>query len=202
MRKKVKEKSRDFRMAFRCAESFSKFAEPTLDRLFIELNSIPKEISSDQDFANVICAATNLCLSIELYLKSLRIGLGLSVPEHHNLWALCKSLPKGVKDILEKDYLEKVSSTPKGKAVTLRIAFVEKGKNPPTDFTVQDMRPNDMKSLLIRNSNAFTQWRYIYESIHYGETSYLINFEFIYLRYFKNTVRDYIRNNDPKNKSP
>ena len=92
MRKKNnQDKNRDYRFAFQCAESFFGLANPYLEKIGADLNG--GVMAASKDPGGLISSATNLALALELYLKSLRAGLELSVPETHNLWSLYKTLP-------------------------------------------------------------------------------------------------------------
>ena len=197
-----KEKNRDYRFAFQCAESFFNLAKPYLDKVGADLNG--GVMAAAQDPGGLVSAATNLALAIELYLKSLRTCLELSVPETHNLCALYKSLPNAVKQAIESKYNEKVSNTPKEKLLQLKVAYEVATSDGPKapDFPKEPDQSNDVRPLLKRSANAFQLWRYVYESVKPGERYYFIKLEDSHLILLCHSLKEYIQENDPKNKSP
>ncbi|WP_199930361.1 hypothetical protein [Sedimenticola thiotaurini] len=204
MRKKSEqEKNRDFRFAFKCAQSFFELSKPFLEEVGSDLNG--GVLVAAQDPGALVSAATNLSLSLELFIKSLRVGLGLSVPDTHNFWALYKSLPNNVKQIIESKYNQKVSNTPKEKLFKLNVAYEHDstGDGPKAPvFPNQQGLSTEVKPLLKRSSNAFVTWRYIYESVKPGERYFFITLEYSHLIILLETIKEYIRENDPKNKKP
>ena len=204
MRKKPEQKkNRDFRFAFKCAQSFFDLSKPFLEEVGADLNG--GVLVAAQDPGALVSAATNLSLSLELFIKSLRIGLGLSVSDTHNLWALYKSLPNNVKQIIEYKYNQKVSSTPKENVLKLNVAYEHDstGDGPKAPvFPKHQSLSTEAKPLLKRSSNAFVTWRYIYESVKPGERYFFIALEYSHLILLLESIKEYIQENDPKNKQP
>ena len=108
--KKPEERSPD--TAVITADSFRKLSKVFTDSLIgLDRETLPQRLK--EDFGGLVASATNLTLALELYLKSLRIVLGLSVPQHHNLWDLYKAVPQGYKTQIEQRY-EKLRQNKKG----------------------------------------------------------------------------------------
>ena len=61
-----------------------------------------------KDLGGLIASATILSLSVELYLKSLRMILGMSIPDKHHLWSLYKVLPSNIRSDIEKTIILKI----------------------------------------------------------------------------------------------
>ena len=177
-KKNGQKKNRDFRLAFQCADSFFGLAKPYFDQIGADLNG--GVMAASKDPGSLISAATNLTLAIELYLKSLRTSLQLSVPETHNLWSLYKSLPTNVKHLIEEKYSQKVASTPDEKLLQLKVAYeLATGDGPKApEFPKNENESNEVKQLLKRSANAFQLWRYVYESVKPGERYYFIKLEY------------------------
>ena len=200
MRKKaILDKNRDYRFAFQCADSFFNLAKPYLNKVGNDLNG--GVVAASQDPGGLVSAATNLALALELYLKSLRMGLELSIPETHNLWTLYKSLPSNVKRLIEQNYNQTVEATPKEELKEIKVAYelgTADGPKVPR-FPKYENESKDVKAILKRSANAFQIWRYIYESIKPGERYYFIRLEYSHLILLCYSVREYIQENDPKN---
>ena len=195
------EKNRDFRFAFQCAESFLNLATPYLTKMGVGLNEGP--LVAKDDPGGLVCSATNLTFAIELYLKSLRIGLELGVPSTHNLWELYKSLPNNAKQIIETKYDDRVSKILDTDLFELSIALEVATPDGPTapEFPNNPDEAKDLRSLLQRTNNAFQTWRYLYEAVEPGERYFIIKFEYSHLLVLCHSIREHIQENDPKNRS-
>ncbi len=152
--------------------------------------------------AGIVSSATNLALALELYLKSIRAGLGLSVPETHNLWGLYKGLPQNVKKLIEDKYKHKLLVAGPENLYTVRTAYTISGADAPKlhDFKGSKDEKKDIKSVLKRSSNAFHLWRYVYESIAPGEEYFYINLEYSHLLLICDSLSEFIREHDKPSK--
>jgi hypothetical protein len=81
------------------------------DALFAHAQAFVQSVEPDINAANVkardnmgglIASATMLALSLELYLKALRMRFGLPVPKIHELWKLYFDLPQQARESIEK----------------------------------------------------------------------------------------------------
>ena len=146
-----------------------------------------------QDLGALIASATNLALSVELYLKALLITLGLPVPRTHDLVDLYTRIPGDLKSSLEARYKARPAPA-KVYASALQVAL---SVGPATDQELDrlgdqpqsDLENNSLPSVLGRCRDAFQSWRYIHEGGVPGSVA-LYNYEFHYLHGVAETLRD------------
>lgn len=170
----------DFRFATSIGNSYYALALPLLDRLAAGLHEGPH---AAVDSGTVFSTATNLALALELYLKAIRIGLKLSLPDTHNLWALYKSLPVAAKVSLEAAYDEKMAAKAPTEIFELQICIQRGGK--PSDsfeFPKREQRSNSLPNLMKRSASMFVAWRYVYESVPPNQKFAFFSFEHSRLR--------------------
>ncbi len=186
-----------FRIAFHCAEGFYNLALPYIRKVNTPINS-PE--SSKISPSEIIASATNLALALELYLKSLQIFTGMSPGSTHQLWSLLKNINSDVKSDVERRFdIERQTADPAlGKVTGFSIS-----RDPNVTIPVGiRAKKEDLKSVLIRAQDAFVTWRYIYEHAKPRQDAQInLEFEHSLMRFACHAVRDYIRENDPNNKS-
>jgi hypothetical protein len=92
-----------------CAESFQRTAELSIDGIYPRLPEGSSE-TPPPGLGELVCCATNLGFSLELYLKAIHVRLSDSYPQGHNLSKLYAALPPKVKQSIELIYDESVKS--------------------------------------------------------------------------------------------
>jgi len=144
----------------------------------------------------LMASATTLALAIEIYLKALRILVGMNPSSDHNLWALYKKLPQQLKDLIEASY-NKLNSEERTDADGVLLALYG---GPMTEEVLQQIKatpaPNggtDLKSVLLNAGDAFVTWRYLYEK---GQPGKIQLFEYGYKRldFIASALREYTMN--------
>ena len=132
-----------------------------------------------------------LALALELYLKSIKMALGLPVPKTHDLWSLYNSFPANIKSEIESTYNELNKAKGDGSAEFQVISYIAQGNEvpaPPKDDFGKDLEGLDIKSVLKRNSHSFVVWRYFHEGGTLGEYS-IYRYEFLRMNYICDSVR-------------
>lgn len=201
MRKKNREETpRDFRIAFRAAESFRGLSKPFLQKVGDDIETCHER--AVQDIGGLISSATSMAFSVELYLKSLRALLQMHIPQRHDLWALYKDLPKEHKLSIDKVYV--AIGDPAGLPVYALHLQLSVGRFKPDQMAAEEKEdaekkyPKSINSLLKRNKDAFHNWRYLYEK---GNAKRLTSFhyEFYHLAILTDVLHAHIQKNDPGN---
>ena len=169
MGKKKVEKLYNANTALTAADAFR-----VQSKVFID--SLPKgNLDEAAQFAihnlgGLIASATTLALALELYLKALRIVTGFPASEVHHLWSLYKHLPTELKKVIETQY-NQLNIPQVGKLAVLELEVSTEPFNNISDENEgkSNNLSNDIKSVLIRSSDAFITWRYIHEGAKKGE---------------------------------
>ena len=86
------------------ARAFKKCAQPFIEKLEASYNPESPEDPWNVDIGECIASATNLALSVELYLKTMWLLQGIPHPNTHDLRALYDPLPPVLKADLEALY--------------------------------------------------------------------------------------------------
>jgi len=114
---------------------------------------------------DMVAAATNLAFAIELYIKVILTVSKIAVPigrEGHDLGKLYAAMPQHFRGVIGRSYEETRKEDWNGKypSITVSIGQVSAGIPKWDDDRSESL---DLDALLIRSSNIFTSWRYIYE---------------------------------------
>lgn len=148
-----------------------------------------------RNLAEQISSATNIALAIEIRLKALWYMCGSDPPEHHDLWALFKSLPNsGVRRKLELLYDKNITKMSLIKEIgSLEVAI---STSDLTDDKLPAARgPRNLPSLkdvLKVSKDAFQTWRYIYESAPIDGGVIIFHYEYARLFIFSVVLGRYI----------
>jgi hypothetical protein len=143
----------------------------------------------------LVCCATNLGFSLELYLKALLVQLGEAYPHQHDPSKLYAMLPVKVRQSIERKYNEYMKSVPAGVHVSITIA---KGPVAPPTWSDYSKESKDLASVLYRSRDVFRSWRYLFEVRLEGEGTYEIHeFEYRLLHLACKALRAQLK---PKNK--
>lgn len=171
-----KNASVDYALLVDCAESFQKMGELLIDGIY---QRFPEGTSwkPPSGLGELVCCATNLSFSLELYLKALHAKLGEPYLQEHDLSKLYASLPAEVRQAIEWNYDEYFRSIPPGVHASITVA---KGPKAPPTWRNYTKEPKDLASVLYRSRDIFRSWRYLFEVRLQGEGSYEIH-EFEYL---------------------
>ena len=156
---KQKNKARDCKAAYVCAEAFQNLAEQFIPNISSMVEDVPSKMSPEM--GNLVACATNLAFSIELYLKALLIHSGLPVPEIHDLHELYDKLPPEVKTLIEDTYIISYRKEWLGRRASITLA---KGPARVPRWNDNSQRSTHLPDILSRSKNLFESWRYIFES--------------------------------------
>lgn len=147
-------------MALRCADSFRETAESFILGKF---RNLPKGNLDASTLGDIAACATNLALALEIYLKCLRIQVGLAPRaggDGHDLWRLYKELPSHIRKDIEARY-ESGRTRPYPTHASITFALQ---RNPvaPT-WTDGDEKSMKLGEVLKRSKDTFISWRYVFE---------------------------------------
>jgi hypothetical protein len=184
--------------AFSVGESFYNVALPVLDDLAAGLQEGANNAAALRTSVGV--AVTNLGFALEMYLKSLRLLVGVDVPETHDLWALYKSLPVEVKNSLELRYNDSVAAREGTTLFTLSfmVEAAPVGRRPQPEFPKREEVRSDVPNLLRRAGRLAVNWRYPHDAVPFGKRlSPVQNFEHSHLRIFRDALVAEIRGRHP-----
>jgi hypothetical protein len=147
--------------AVACADAFLRVAEP----LLAEIPALPESTqthSFSPGMGEVAAAATNLGFAMELYIKSILFVCNVKLPQGrdgHDLAKLYTVLPPSFRVVFEDLYTNIRRKDWGGKYPSITFA-TGPAKLPKW---VDHSESFDLEPLLIRSSNIFTSWRYVYE---------------------------------------
>ena len=131
-----------------------------------------------QHIGGLVASATELSLAVELYFKAIWMRLGLRVPETHHLWSLFKDLPdSSLKASITKSY-DQLNASTRDDVVSLIMAisvghFDEAQLEKADKLEESKQHQTGIKDVLVRSSNAFQTWRYLFEQGRSGEVRFL-----------------------------
>jgi hypothetical protein len=180
----------DYALLVDCAESFQKMGELFIDRIY---QQFPEESSREppSGLGELVCCATNLAFSLELYLKALHARLGEAYLQEHDLSKLYTTLPAEVRKSIERSYEGYVKSVPAGVHASITVA---KGPRAPPKWTSYSNESKDLPSVLRRSRDIFRSWRYLFEVRLQGEGSYETHqFEYLLLHLACKALRTQVR---------
>ncbi len=180
----------DYALLVDCAESFQKMGELSVDGIY---QRYPEGSSwkPPSGLGDLVCCATNLGFSLELYLKALHAQLGEAYPQEHDLLKLYATLPAKVRRSIELNYDEYVKLVPAGVHASITLA---KGPKPPPKWTSYFNESKDLASVLRRSRDIFRSWRYLFEVRIQGEGSYETHqFEYLLLHLACKALRTQVR---------
>jgi hypothetical protein len=122
-----------------------------------------------QRFPQLMAAATNLALALELYLKGLALCAGIPVKKVHDLLQLFEALPKRLQDSIEENYNNRNSRIPGDLNTGFHVLFTPTEEVPSdtvmTSLEGHTLAPGtDVRSILRAERDAFKNWRYLFEA--------------------------------------
>ena len=173
-----------------CAESFHKMGELFIDEIGQRL---PEGSSREPPSAlgELVCCATNLGFSLELYLKALHAQMDGTYPKEHDLAKLYATLPAKVRQPIERNYNEYARSPPVGVHVSITVA---KGPESPPKWTSDAEESKDLPSVPERSRDIFRSWRYLFEVRIESEGSYDTHqFEYVLLHLACKALRTQVK---------
>jgi hypothetical protein len=132
-----------------------------------------------KDMGGLVASAANLALSVELYLKALRMATGRAPNRVHALGKLYADLPQDLRQSVEAAYEAIPKPAPAGEAIALDLSI--KRKDGPEEVRPpKPLKPDhSLASVLQRSSVVFETWRYLYEAGELGKVN--PRYEFHYL---------------------
>lgn len=191
--------SRDYGLALKSAKGFYQQAIPFLKVIGVDGKSHERALA---DLGGLIASATAMALSIELYLKTLRILMRQSVPQDHNLWTIYKKLPEQLKKTINESFRSRVSAENPLALQSLEICMVRNGQKRPNNASqklpTDDYLKLTVKDILKRSRDAFTNWRYLYEQPS-DQHSIFLQYDYVYQSILAKTldqvITDILRQN-------
>ncbi len=151
--------SYDYNVAARSAEAFQIVGS----RLLVDLRKTIPEGSAKAvpaEIGSAVCAATNLALSLELFMKATYVIDGRTPPKGHNLLALFDGLPDDVKAEVTRIYDSLLREIPRPVEASLTIVVGDQ-ESPEWEEVLE--APMDIESVLRSSRDAFVDWRYLFE---------------------------------------
>ena len=146
------------------------------------VESSPRRIESDGEplLGRIAAGSVNLSLSLELYLKSLFMGLEIKPPHGHRLDSLYNALPERVREVIRRGYESKQITPPEEHDFVLRrvLASTDPARNLERAEVQIDLNP-DIDTLLETHCEAFVRWRYVHEIDEPLEIDYFYDFRSI-----------------------
>jgi len=168
----------EFLLVFLSADAFRACSRPFRQK--VAGLSIDAAIAEAiKDFGGLVASATTLALSVELYLKALRMVTGLAPIRTHALGELYADLPQDLRQSVEAAYEATPKPAPVGEAIALDLSI--KRKDGPEEVSPpKTVKPDQsLASVLQRSSALFETWRYLYEAGELGKVN--PRYEFHYL---------------------
>ena len=124
-------------------------------------------------------------------MKCLHMLVGNEVNQTHHLWTLFKTLPLEIQEGIRSVYKEKNEVDDEKLAAVQVVVYVGKEKPIGPEPSLGSTGPVDIKSVLVRSSDAFETWRYFYEKGKLDEYK-VFNYEFQRILLICSAVRTYI----------
>ena len=190
MRKNISNKTFDPKIAIVAADSFRNNAHIFISKLDVDVNKA--HITASKDLGGLISSATMMALSIELYLKVLKMIHHHPIKAIHNLFSIYQSLPEDLKVIIESRYNEQ---NPLSGDQTSEIEIaIDTGNVNNTELESWNMREYSKKGVsleevLKRSGDAFVNWRYFHEQDDHNQLI-VLNYEFTRLSLIAHVLRE------------
>jgi len=109
-----------------------------------------------------IASATNLALSIEIYLKALLLASGQPTPKTHELSDLFAKLPQTSRKAVESAYDRLRQSEDDHATAAFALHVAAPGQHQPSFGSSPVTQDNSLKGVLQRGAGAFVTWRYLF----------------------------------------
>lgn len=180
-------------IALESANSFRQLSKVFTDKLGKDVE-VAKEIAA-HDQGGMIASPTLLSLSIELYLKGMiMIFPRIKVPETHDLSALYKKLPQGLRSAME-DYYNYLNSTINPTDTSALIVALHPHTVTDEEFdewlkinplVSEKNKVRTIEAVLKRSKDMFMTWRYIYEKKNHIQ---LYSYEYTRLGFIADSLR-------------
>jgi hypothetical protein len=109
-----------------------------------------------------IASATNLALSIEIYLKALLLQSGQPAPKTHELSDLFSKLPQDFQKVVEAAYEQLRQTEVDRETAAFALHIAAPGPQTPRFGSSSATQDNSVKGVLQRGASAFVTWRYLF----------------------------------------
>lgn len=169
---------------YRIAQAFVTHAAPDFKTAHVR---------ATENLGELIASATNLAISIEIYLKALLLLHGQPAPKSHELPDLFAKLPSHVRVDVERAYVRLGAAGGYEGAAAFAVHVARKGAPPPDFGQAPKSQDNGLKPVLQRGANAFVTWRYLFA---HGLTqpSAPLTYEFLRLGFAAKALREQFEN--------
>ncbi len=114
------------------------------------------------NMGELIASATNLSLSIEIYLKALLLHNAVAAPKSHELPDLFAKLPSTVRSQVEQAYERLRAPEKEGVTASFAIHVARNAVPRPPFGQVPKQEDHSLRAVLQRSANAFVTWRYLF----------------------------------------
>ena len=115
--------------------------------------------SGTKPFTMIGPAAVNFALATELYLKAIHLLNKIRPSDTHELWKLFKTLPRITMELIEREYIQQLSTKP-DLLKSIHMTVSRGAEDAQKEFP---MSPDTVKKLLVRHNHSFISWRYLHE---------------------------------------
>jgi hypothetical protein len=146
-----------FRLAFEAAASLMANAQHVIARLPKTVTEPPNTVG----VGDIVAAATNLSLAVELLLKTLAIVDRTKLEKQHKLLVLFRTLQDSTRKELRKSFAARIHQLPPDLVVSMEVAITPTMSTPPD--AAHTARSESLDDLLQAEEDAFVTWRYLYE---------------------------------------
>jgi len=149
-------------IALRCADSFRAVAESFIHGTLTNLPKGSVEAYGPR-LGDIAACATNLAFALEIYLKCLRIQVGLpprAEGKGHDLWELYKELPSQVRTAIEERY---ESGRTRPFPTHASFTYVLQRSPVPPIWDEGNEKSMALPDVLKRSKDTFVSWRYVFE---------------------------------------
>lgn len=154
-------------VALQSADAFRSLALPFLDLMGTDIDVPPNRVM--ENLGGLSASATLLSLSVELYLKALRLLEGQDPLYTHDLSLLFEGLSESTRASVVKVY-DSIPIPPTGTPASFILELSLGEFDDPQPCPSKILADNSLISVLKRSKDAFQTWRYLYEKGKRGRT--------------------------------
>lgn len=147
-------------VALQSADAFRSLSLPFLELMGTDINVPPNRVV--ENLGGLTASATTLSLSVELYLKALRLLEGQDALYTHDLSVLFEGLSESTRASVITVY-DSIDLPPIGVPASFVLELSIGGQFDENQSHPSNLADNSLISVLKRSKDAFQTWRYLYE---------------------------------------